>query len=73
MWEAKIIAAADVDAETNRKHKVTPDWGDLIMLCIRTEVGSKGLGLLQPPQNGLFKVLKIITAKQIQSPSFNRS
>ena len=26
-WEAKVIAAAD--AETNWKHKVTPDWGDL--------------------------------------------
>ena len=34
-WEAKVIevaAAADVDvaAETNWKHKVNPDWGDLI-------------------------------------------
>ena len=31
-WEAKVIAAedADADAETNRKHKITPDWGDLI-------------------------------------------
>ena len=37
-WEAKVIAAAaaaadadaDAAAETNWKHKVTPDWGDLI-------------------------------------------
>ena len=37
MWEAKVIAAAaaaaaaaaDAAAETNWKHKVTPDWGDL--------------------------------------------
>ena len=34
MWEAKVIAAvadADVAAETNWKHKVTPDWSDLII------------------------------------------
>ena len=40
MWEAKVIAAAaaadadtdaDAAAETNWKHKVTPDWGDLII------------------------------------------
>ena len=34
-WEAKVIgaAAADMDTsvETNWKHKVTPDWGDLII------------------------------------------
>ena len=32
-WDAKVIAAADIDAavEMNRKHKVTPDWGDLII------------------------------------------
>ena len=34
-WEAKVVAAADADAdtgvaETNWKHKVTPDWGDLM-------------------------------------------
>ena len=30
-WEGKVFAAADADAaETNWKHKVTPDWGDLI-------------------------------------------
>ena len=31
MWEAKVIAAAAVDAavETNWKHIVTPHWGDL--------------------------------------------
>ena len=34
-WEAKVIAAAaDADAEaaaeTNWKHKVTQDWGDLM-------------------------------------------
>ena len=35
-WEAKVVAVADaaVDvaavAETNWKHKVTPDWDDLI-------------------------------------------
>ena len=27
MWEAKVIATAA--AETNWKHKVTPEWGDL--------------------------------------------
>ena len=37
MWEAKVFAAADATdtaadvAETNWKHKVTPDRGDLIM------------------------------------------
>ena len=33
-WEAKVIAAAaaaDAAAETNWKHKVTPDWGDLMI------------------------------------------
>ena len=33
MWEAKVIAvpaAADMAGEINWKHKVTPDWGDLI-------------------------------------------
>ena len=30
MWEAKVFAAAYA-VETNWKHKVTPDWGDLIM------------------------------------------
>ena len=40
IWDAKVIAAAAADAvadadadaaaETNWKHKVTPDWGDLI-------------------------------------------
>ena len=30
-WEAKVVAAADADAaETNWKHKVTPDRGDLM-------------------------------------------
>ena len=30
-WEAKVVAAAAADAaETNWKHKVTPDLGDLI-------------------------------------------
>ena len=30
-WEGKVFAAADADAaETNWKHKVTPDRGDLI-------------------------------------------
>ena len=42
-WEAKVIAAAaaaadadadaDAAAETNWKHKVTPDWGDLIIVA----------------------------------------
>ena len=39
MWEAKVIATAAADAnadsdaaaETNWKHKVTPDRGDLII------------------------------------------
>ena len=35
-WEAKVVASADAAAadaaETNWKHKVTPDRGDLIML-----------------------------------------
>ena len=32
MWEALVIVAvvADASAETNWKHKVTPDWGELI-------------------------------------------
>ena len=35
MWEAKVVAAADAAdeadaADTNWKHKVTPDRGDLI-------------------------------------------
>ena len=35
-WEAKVVAAAAaVAAEPNWKHKVTPDWGDLIMKIIR--------------------------------------
>ena len=30
-WEAKVFAAADMaDTETNWKHEVTSDWGDLI-------------------------------------------
>ena len=33
-WQAKVFAAADTEAdaaaETNWKHEVTPDWGDLI-------------------------------------------
>ena len=38
-WETKVIvvaaaADADADTETNCKHKVTPDWGDLIMSII---------------------------------------
>ena len=40
-WQAKVIAAAaaaaadaDAAAETNWKHKVTPDWGDLIKLDV---------------------------------------
>ena len=40
MWEGKVFAAADADAnadaadaaETNWKHKVTPDRGDLISI-----------------------------------------
>ena len=38
-WDAKVVAAADADAaaaadaaETNWKHKVTPDWDDLIII-----------------------------------------
>ena len=38
MWEAKVVAAADAAAdaaETNWKHKVTPDRGDLIkIICM---------------------------------------
>ena len=37
MWEGKVFAAADADddaAETDWKHKVTPERGDLIT-CIR--------------------------------------
>ena len=34
-WEAKVIAAAaDAAAETNWKHKVTPDWGDSIFFIV---------------------------------------
>ena len=31
-WEGKVFAAADADpdaAETDWKHKTTPEWGDL--------------------------------------------
>ena len=32
MWEGKVFAAADADAaETDWKHKVTPEWGDLMI------------------------------------------
>ena len=32
-WEGKVFAAADADAaETNWKHKVTPDRGDLMIV-----------------------------------------
>ena len=35
MWEGKVFAAADTDAaETDWKHKVTPERGDLIK-CLR--------------------------------------
>ena len=32
-WEGKVFAAADVAdaAEMDWKHKVTPDWGDLMI------------------------------------------
>ena len=52
MWEAKVVFAADmaaaVDAaadtdvvERNWKHKVTPDWGDLIIpLCYMKHTSS---------------------------------
>ena len=36
-WEAKLFAAADMAAdaaETNWKHKVTPDQGDLIKISL---------------------------------------
>ena len=30
-WEGKVFAAADADAaETDWKHEVTPEWGDLM-------------------------------------------
>ena len=32
-WEGKVFADADA-AETNWKHKVTPDWGDLKIISI---------------------------------------
>ena len=31
MWGAKVVAAVEA-AETNWKHIVTPDWGDLMNL-----------------------------------------
>ena len=34
MWETKVVAAA----ETNWKHKVTPDWGDLMMVSLVTHI-----------------------------------
>ena len=37
MWEAKVIAA-DAATETNWKHKVTPDQGDLMMCNICKEI-----------------------------------
>ena len=39
MWEAKVVAAATYAAadaaETNWKHKVTPDRGDLITCTVQ--------------------------------------
>ena len=43
MWEGKVFAAANADAdadaaETDWKHKVTPERGDLIMLIKQLHV-----------------------------------
>ena len=40
MWEAKVIADVDADAaaETNWKHKVTPDWGDLMSMKMQANM-----------------------------------
>ena len=46
MWEAKVIAAAAAAAaaaETNWKHKVTPDWGDLITIILDGGIKYKDL------------------------------
>ena len=41
MWEAKVIEAADAAAaETNWKHQVTPDRGDLIIINWSTQLKS---------------------------------
>ena len=54
-WEAKVIAAAaaaaadtDAAAETNWKHKVTPDWGDLMKITH-----------FENEQNNCFKILNM--------------
>ena len=42
MWEGKVFAAADADAaETDWKHKVTPERGDLIINVDKTSRNKK--------------------------------
>ena len=43
MWEGKVFADADAadTAETDWKHKVTPERGDLIKQCILLVVASE--------------------------------
>ena len=75
-WEAKVIAAADA-AETNWKHKVTPDWGDLInhpcprylllTKCVCTQSNKANLRDLIAA-TGLVILLKLDSNRQISSP-----
>ena len=36
-WEAKVITEAYVVAEMNWKHKVTPDWGNLMRVSMQVK------------------------------------
>ena len=48
MWEGKVFAAADADAdvadaaEMDWKHKVTPERGDLMTICSPTNISNTG-------------------------------
>ena len=62
MWEGKVFATADADAdadaaETDWKHKVTPELGDLIMYVLEWQNDSVLM-------RGLFLVFISRVAKQ---------
>ena len=44
-WEATVIVAADVGADTNSNYKVTPDRGDLITFWVTQDNLTIILGL----------------------------
>ena len=49
MWEGKVFAAADADAaETDWKHKVTPERGDLTSCDSRVVVRTYSAALMIP-------------------------